>query len=273
MSIRYNPHRITRESCSWPQTHKPPQESLTQAVRHRAASWWSGSDEWAPLSAGALPVDADLAVEYGYDAVCIASLTAGNEAPDTSLLESAFRWLSLVHDHSTVARLPLPPSDPGEDSAWDASPWLAAAFASRDHLVLRGHPYPALAAIRKAWKQSPAGSAVPASGLRLIWSLLLPFAPLLARFLLGQTSGWPPASLEILAKPFMPRQAVRVALERGGWNWIVVDASRFQAEPVRELADIRWIANALGNRPWTVRSEGEGWRVCLSQPPATAVNS
>ncbi|HNW36667.1 MAG TPA: hypothetical protein PKM25_17140 [Candidatus Ozemobacteraceae bacterium] len=271
MSIRYNPHRIAREACSWPQTQPLRQESLDQAVRHRAARWWSGSDDWTPLTGGTLSVAPETAAEYGYDAVCIASLTAGNGVPDTALLESAFRWLSLVHDHSTDARRSLSGSD--ENPLWDASPWLAAAFTARDHLVLRGHAYPALAAMRKAWKQSPPDSAAPASGMRLIWSLLLPFAPLLARFLLGQTGDWPPASLETLAEPFMPRQAVRIALEQGGWNWVVVDAGRFQTEPVRELADIRWIANALGNRSWTVRNEGEGWRVCLSQPPVTAVNS
>ena len=121
--------------------------------------------------------------------------------------------------------------------------------------------------------ERPAGPAVPGEGLRLIWSLLLPFAPLLARSFLERTGGWPAPSLEKLAEPFLPRRAVRVALERGGWNWVVVDARRFETEPGREIAGIGWIAEALGDRPWTVRSEVEGWRVCLSRTPTTAANS
>lgn len=270
MSIRYNPHRIAREASCWPSSSAS-QGTLEADVRHRARHCWNGRDSWASTDGAFLPVEPETAAEYGYDVICIASMTAGKASPDTALLESAWRWLSLVFDHSEAA-LSHGADDTG-GNAWDASPWLTAAFAARDHLVLRGHPYPALAAVRKAWKQSPAGIAVPAAGLRLIWSLILPFAPLLARHFLERTGGWPTASLERLAGPFMPRQAVRIALERGGWNWIVVDAGRFSAEPAGELAGIDWIANALGDRSWTVRNEGEGWRVCLNRPSTTAVNS
>lgn len=269
MSVRYNPHRIAREACRWPSTTTS-RGSLEADVRDRALHCWNGREYWTATDEAALPVGPEIAAEYGYDAICIASLTSGGPAPGTALLESAWRWLSLVCDHSEAAVVDAPNERGGNE--WDASPWLAAAFTARDHLVFRGHPYPALATIRKAWKQSPAGIAVPGAGLRLIWSLILPFAPLLARHFLERTRGWPASSLERLAEPFMPRQAVRVALERGGWNWVVVDADRFSTEPAGELAGIGWIAHALGGRPWTVRCEGEGWRVCPGRPSTTVVN-
>lgn len=270
MSVRYNPHRIARDASRWSPTF-PSEGSFEADARQRALQSWSGRECWLPIDAMPIPVAPEIAAEYGYDAICIACLTAGDALPDEPLLESAHRWLSLVHERSESAAAPA--VNAPEGSAWDAAPWLSAAFAARDHLVLRSHPYPALAAIRKAWKQAPAGPGVPIEGLRLIWILLLPFAPLLARSFLERTGGWPTASLEKLAEAFLPRRAVRVALERGGWNWIVVDARRFESEPDREIAGIGWIADALGGRPWTVRSEGEGWRVCLNRPSTTAVSS
>lgn len=270
MSLRYNPHRIARDASRWCPTSAST-GSFDADARHRALQAWSGRECWLPVDFMPTSIALELAAEYGYDAICIASLTAGNAFPDEYLLESAHRWLSLVHERSEAAVAPGP-NDRGRDG-WDATPWLSAAFAARDHLVLRSHPYPALAAVRKAWKQAPAGPAVPDAGMRLIWALLVPFAPLLARSFLERTDGWPTPSLESLVKPFLPRQAVRVALERGGWNWIVVDARRFAAEPEREIAGIGWIVEALGDRPWTLRSEGEGWRVCLNRPSTAAASS
>ncbi len=270
MSLRYNPHRIARDASRWPPTSASA-GSFDADTRQRALQTWSGRECWLPVVSMPIPVDPELAAEYGYDTICIASLTAGDALPDEPLLESAHRWLSLLHERSEAAVAAGP--DVPECSGWDAAPWLSAAFAARDHLVLRAHAYPALAAVRKAWKHAPAGPAVPHAGMRLIWALLLPFAPLLARSFLERTGGWPVPSLESLAEPFLPRRAVRVALERGGWNWIVVDARRFAAEPEREIAGVGWIVEALGDRPWTLRSEGEGWRVCLNRPPTTAASS
>ncbi|OQA05999.1 MAG: hypothetical protein BWY66_02111 [bacterium ADurb.Bin374] len=270
MSLRYNPHRIARDASRWLPTSRS-EGSFQADVRQRACQAWSGRECWLPVDVMPVSIAPELTAEYGYDAVCIASLTAGDALPDEPLLESAHRWLSLVHERSEAAAAAAT-NDP-ECSAWDAAPWLSAAFAARDHLVLRSHAYPALAAVRKAWKQAPAGPAVPGAGVRLIWSLLLPFAPLLARAFLERTGDWPTPSLEKLAEPFLPMRAVRVALERGGWNWVVVDACRFETEPGSEIAGIGWITEALGDRPWTLRSEGEGWRVCLNRPPTTVASS
>ncbi|HOT27150.1 MAG TPA: hypothetical protein PLU72_03100 [Candidatus Ozemobacteraceae bacterium] len=270
MSLRYNPHRIARDAFRWSPTSRS-EGSFRADVRQRALQVWSGRECWLPVDVMPVSDVLELAAEYGYDAICIASLTAGDALPGEPLLESAHRWLSMVYECSEAA---VATAQKGPERCdWDAAPWLSAAFAARDHLVLRAHAYPALAAVRKAWKRAPAGPAVPGEGLRLIWSLLLPFAPLLARSFLERTGGWPAPSLEKLAEPFLPRRAVRVALERGGWNWVVVDARRFETEPGREIAGIGWIAEALGDRPWTVRSEVEGWRVCLSRTPTTAANS
>lgn len=270
MSLRYNPHRIARDASRWSPTARS-EGSFQADVRLRARQAWNGRECWLPVDVMPAHIAPELAAEYGYDAICIASLTAGDALPDEPLLESAHRWLSTVYERSEAA---VAAGSKGPDSRdWDAAPWLSAAFAARDHLVLRSHAYPALAAARKAWKQEPAGPAVPGTGMRLIWTLLLPFAPLLARSCLERTGGWPAPALEKLAEPFLPRQAVRVALERGGWNWVVVDARRFETEPGREIARIGWIAEALGNRSWTVRSEEEGWRVCLNRPSTTAVSS
>ncbi|MBP7634391.1 hypothetical protein KBA41_09465 [Candidatus Ozemobacteraceae bacterium] len=270
MSLRYNPHRIARDASRWPPTTRS-EGSFHADTRQRACQAWNGRECWLPVDALPASVDPELAAEYGYDAICIATLTAGDALPDEALLESAHRWLSLVHEGSEAA-VAAGAGDP-DCSEWDAVPWLSAAFAARDHLVLRSHAYPALAAVRKAWKQAPAGPALPDAARKLIWSLLLPFAPLLARSFLERTAGWPTPSLEKLAEAFLPRRAVRVALERGGWNWVVVDARRFETEPGREIAGIGWIVEALGDRPWTLRREGEGWRVCLNQPSTTAASS
>ncbi|HEY9069555.1 MAG TPA: hypothetical protein VIV61_04820 [Candidatus Ozemobacteraceae bacterium] len=272
MSVRYNPHRIAREALDRLHTHPFFPGPASEEVRRRARFAWSGAEYWTGVSPEVFSIDAAVAAEYGYDALCIASITSNSDGPGAELLESAFRWLALVHDRvcAALSDAPAPGTPP---AGWDCSPWLTAAFAARDHLVVRGHAYPALAAIRKAWKQAPPEAGTARDGLRLIGVLLFPFAPLLARHLLEQCGGWPPADLEQLATPFLPRKAVRIALERGGWNWIAVDADRFSAEPARELSGISWISHALGSRPWTVQPEGEGWRLCQSRPPASAVSS
>ncbi|HOY66298.1 MAG TPA: hypothetical protein PLP29_05365 [Candidatus Ozemobacteraceae bacterium] len=274
MSVRYNPHRIAREALDRPRTHPLPSGSAQEHVRRRAEAAWSGTEYWTGVSPERFGVEAAVADEYGYDALCIASITSGTVPPEAALLESAFRWLALVHDGMCAALSPAgAPDGSAPTEAWDCSAWLTAAFAARDHLLLRNHPYPALAAVRKAWKQAPPKPGMPIDGLRLIGALLFPFAPLLGRYLLEGCGGWPIATIERLAAPFLPRKAVRIALERGGWNWIAVDADRFVAEPARELAGVSWISHAFGSRPWTVRPEGEGWRLCQSRPPANAASS
>ncbi len=155
-------------------------------------------------------------------------------------------------------------------------PWLVAAGEMADHGPGRGRWYPALAALRKAWKLAPPVPTAVAGMWVLPLVLLFPFAPVLARWWLERKGAWPPppvARLTAGLRDVTGRQAVRVALERGGWAWVAVDAARFGADPAGVMATIPWVTRVVGDRPWQLRADPEGWKVCLSRPMANADSS
>lgn len=258
MITRYNPHALVGKVGEWAaQAVALPAGDLSGDVRGRAGSVWAGEPFWNDPRAIPLPLDAGLAAEYGIDAVRLAVLTAGLEEPPLALLESAHRWLAGLHAAF---------HDPGSTAVpWDPDPWLIALGTATDHLTRRGRLYPALAAVRKAWKASPVTPAAPADGRHLCLSLVHPFAPVLSRFLLEEAGRWPPPSLAWLGTRFPERQAVRLSLERGGWQWVAVDRNRFREDPRAVVAGLPWVGRALTGRDWRLSERPEGWKVCLSQ--------
>jgi len=276
MIARYNPHALARDAREWVVQPVPAwARDLFNDITQRAESRWQGESFWAdPFKIG-LPVDPEMAGEYGTDAVRLAVLTSGFVTPSIGLLDSAYRWLACIHSAF---------QESGPNSAdWNPDPWLIAGGAARDHLILRGRPYPALAAVKKAWKQSPIFAGSPPVAQEMVLSLLNPFVPVLTRWLLERIRGgnspetlavsshskkvgrWPPRPMASLFKEFEDRMPLRVSFDRGGWQWVAVNRRGFMDGPTRELLAIPWIGRVVAGHPWHLEEIPEGWKVCLSE--------
>lgn len=247
---------------------------------------------WRDPFAVPLAVPSTLLDEYGIDAARLAVLTAGGGAPDLDLLESAYRWLAGVDEslarvwaqpgasagRLVVAPRSLAPEQPELETMTSRAidPWLVAAGEMADHGPGRGRWYPALAALRKAWKRAPSVAEPWPDLEKLRLTLLFPFAPVLARWWLERLEAWPPPAVARLIADLRVatgRQAVRIALERGGWAWVAVDAARFAADPAAVVAMVPWVKQVVAGRSWSLQALPEGWKVCLSRPTANAGNS
>ncbi len=306
MNSRYNPHALARAAREWAgEPGPPPGGGLAVDLQWRAGAW-QGTPRWSDPHQVPLPIAGPLLAEYGVDAARLAVLAAGTAPPDLPLLESAHRWLAAFHAamrqapdaagpwaeaaggpqavrKTEVSRhsrcrpggspADLGPVGTSPTETWNVDPWLVAAGEAMDHGPGRGRWYPALAAVRKAWNLAPATAATPAPGRALILGLVAPFAPLLGRFLLEESGGWPPPPLGKLTAAFPGRRAVRLAFERGGWTWVAVEAAAFRMAPEPLVANIPWVARAVAGQPWRLEESPEGWKVCLNRPRPSAGSS
>jgi len=260
MIERYNPHFIQKQSFPW----LPPKisTSLEEDVISRADAIWAGTSPFFLPFLENSEILPEFLNEYGIDAVRVASLSQPGNASDSDLLEAAFKWLASIHDYVGEGNIRR------KDNEWRPQIWLWAAFSSRDHLLKRGRVYPALAALRKAWKISPVTDFTPAAGKKLAYLLLTPFAPVLGMFLWQKFfPGEIPEKLENIAASFFPLQAVRFGIERSGWKWEVVNYPEFRENPARYVLNFGWVARALaGKETWDLRQIEEGWKICLNLP-------
>ncbi|MFZ2958992.1 MAG: hypothetical protein WA705_19060 [Candidatus Ozemobacteraceae bacterium] len=287
--------------CNFAGIH-PPVE-IFQEVVLRARSIWLGDGPWFDVLSCDVPAGepAELLAEYGVDAVRIASLTAsGGAFPDISLLESALRWLAQWYDRlypspasSTTTAItacatgvdssPVATGDVSRvnaDGIWDATSWLGAAAAAQDHLFLRNRAYPALAAIKRAWKTAPINADSSSNAHSLAILLLMPFAPVLGVTLWNAlhlsasfTPLLPPSSrekentrpplplLQTAVDTFRPLRAVFIAMEKSGRRYEIVDEIRLATDPRGVIAELPWLKHTLGDALWDVRREGDCLRI------------
>lgn len=253
---RYNPHQIQKEVASLPTDSESPAEFLAD-LRFRADQAWKGAIRWVPPTQSLTDISAENFREYGIDCVRLAFLTASNRCPDATLLESSHRWLALTYSQLTT------PAREAASMSWNPDPWLWAAYTSRDHLMNRSKPYPALAAVRKALKRSPLSSDLPFAAKALALALLFPFAPCLAVHFLRETLPLP--GIPVLAAAFLPRAAVRIFLEKSGCQWEVVDILELEKNPRACLGAIPWVEKSLSRQPWNLESVPDGWKIFLNR--------
>jgi len=250
---RYNPHFL-QKTTSQKFTLFIRRTSRILNVQSLAACLWNNDCEPESKTPLEISSNAEILEEYGIDAVRIADITSAWATPENSILESSLRWLAAVHDHAMGLR--------STEKKWDAAPWLQAAFSAKDHILIRGKIYPALASIRKAWKNAPLTLETPISGLILGFSLLFPFAPILSKWMLDRISSWPPPAIEALSQHFPPQKAVRISIEKGGWIWEVFDSNLFEKNPKESIFTLRWVQRIVKNHDWTIRHSKEGWQIC-----------
>lgn len=245
MILRYNPHLIVKSSVGELCTRK--HDSLETDIRSRIAGAWQSGDAWSePYLPRFLP--ADVVAEYGIDAVRLSYITDPN---DQEIIESVFKWLAAFHNTflSPVAAKSNP------------SDWIQAIFTVRDHVLLRNKLYPALACLRKTWKNNPItfNSANDEKIIALL--LLMPFAPMLSRWLLESIECWPPPAIPDILKRFPNHRPVKITMEAGGRCWIVTDSKRFAHDPCSVLKEIPWVKKAFGNVSLSFRETEDGWKI------------
>ncbi|MBF0501234.1 MAG: hypothetical protein HQM09_13935 [Candidatus Riflebacteria bacterium] len=264
MSERYSPHAVQKKARDWSSEASNEYRSKTYDTILQARCLWLKDGPWINPMSTMIPDNTapDLLEEYGFDAVLLASLTAPSGTfPDESLLESALRWLSQWYDRLIRNKLSAP------FPAWDPTPWLCAAAAAQDHLFLRNRHYPALAAIKKAWKDAPVHSGSPRDAIALALLLMMPFAPILGRslweilFPKPDNYAWPPPLLTTVTDTFRPLRAVLIAMEKSGRRYETVDETRLKSDPRAVISELPWVRRLLAGSAWTVRHDGTVWRV------------
>jgi hypothetical protein len=204
----------------------------------------------------------DILREYGADAVRMAYLTCPRGFPDETLLESCFCRLGRIRE-----RFSRP-----ESGRFDERIWLRAAGAMSDHLVRRNRPYPGLAEWCAAWKRSPVALDTVMPGKSLVLSLLDPFAPHLSAWL-AEILRVPRKAPAELTEAFPAFCAVRIGLERGGWQWEVFPRAAFGLAPLACLRSLPWIQKGFPGVPLSLREEHEGWKICIPRPVRNSDNS
>ena len=254
MIDRYHPRQIEKATRQF--LGDPLEVGLEEDTRARARAVWDNKRQPIP-DLGSLPLASDILREYGADAVRMAYLTCPRTFPDETLLESCFCRLGRFQ--LAAAR---------EVGRFDEGLWLKTAGAMGDHLLRRGRTYPALAGLCAAWKQSPPGIDTSEAGKRLVISLLEPFAPHLSAWL-ADTFKVCPGSPRELAEAFPPWRAVRIGLERGGWQWEVFPREEFSRAPLACLRSLTWIQRGFSQVPLSLREELDGWKICILRPDRT----
>jgi len=213
--------------------------------------------------------------EFGLDATRLACLTAPKGSiPDLDLLASAWRWLAGFYESWAGWRSTSSAAAPGSskassvtpEGAWDPRPWIRAGAEARDHLLRRTRVYAGLAALRKAWKQSPVTPETPLAGKRLALLLLVPFAPVLMRALGGvEESSLRPLDRG-LSRPltaFPPWHPLCITLARGGRRWEALDRQGIEDSPYERLAELPSLAATLRGCAWEARPVSDGWLIEL----------
>lgn len=249
---RYNPHQIQKQAAKWPVLFF--NSSLAEDITFRTRQLWNKAPPgWVePASNDITAISADLAQEYGIDAVRLAIVSAQNQNAEP-LLESSFKWLAgIFASFSSIT------------NSFSEDTWLETAYQMHDHIINRHNFHAGLAALKKAHKNSRPGSNISPASKNLVLSCLSAFAPYLAGYLAGMPEQAPLSFIE-LTRYFDKFTVVRLGFERGGWSWHVFKKHEFAIDAASQIQKIRWVRASIGARSFELKQEGEGIRICLSR--------
>lgn len=251
MTARYNPHRIEKQARKWPVLFSP--ENLESDLKQRISGLWNKvSHVWSDPFSCTYSVEKSLQSEYGTDAARLAQISAQGRISASLLLESSFKWLAKLDYLINMA----------DQSAFNPIPWLEAALQMHDQIILRDNCYAGLALLRKALRSSPPGKNLAMRHRQLVLTAIYPYCPLWATFNAAPEFSLP-LSLPAVTAAYEELACIRFSLPKGGWHWKVFERQTFDASPVKELCQVKWVAKAVYGKKVRVEHREEGLKLCF----------